>query len=215
MNNRIAEIEKRLSEATPGPWHLNSRVEKDDSIEFCGSSIMSQWAGFSKMSHADEALFCNASSDLRFLLDEVKRLNKALSEFNNDDNWLIESEYIDRAVKTGRSDWVYVGKWDPRVFAAYAIAGDSLLNTPKNERRSLTPFYTPDQKLTNLCKERDAIKAQLESSLEGTAEYAKRLRDAEWRIKRLETALKKILKEGKQLSHEIAREALKDEGGEK
>jgi len=75
--------------------------------------------------------------------NKVEKLKESLTEFDNDDNWLLESEYIDRSTKTGRTDFVYIGQWDPRVFAGYAIREDYLPNTQQKDRRKLSEFYNP------------------------------------------------------------------------
>lgn len=79
---------------------------------------------------------------------ECEELRNALREFDNDDNWSLESQYIDRKTKTGNTDFVYVGKWDPRVFASHAIKGECLGLTPENERRKPSEFYNPDKQQT-------------------------------------------------------------------
>lgn len=82
---------------------------------------------------------------IKYLENRITELEIALKEFDNNDNWLIESSYRDRASKTGTGDWVYIGKYDPRVFATHAIMGTPLKNTNKNDRRQLSPFYEPGQ----------------------------------------------------------------------
>ncbi len=97
-----------------------------------------------------------------WLSGELEKLREAMREFDNDDNWLFEHEYADRNVRTGRCDTVYVGKWDPRVFATFAIRGEPFANTGKDESRDLSPFYTPNEKMTRIVKDRDAARAEVE-----------------------------------------------------
>lgn len=95
-----------------------------------------------EQSHTDKSLF-----ELRqYAIEkdaEIAQLREALREFDNDENWLIESSYSNRPTKTGSSDMVYIGKWDPRVFATYALSGTPLPNTDKEHRRKLSAFYEP------------------------------------------------------------------------
>lgn len=100
-------------------------------------------------------------ADYYALAAENQKLKEALREFDNDDNWLLEAEYIDRNNKTGGTDFVFIGKWDPRCFATAALKGEPLDNTKAGERKKLSPFYTPDQKITNLYREKEKLKADL------------------------------------------------------
>lgn len=100
------------------------------------------------------------SPEVLRLRAEVEKLKTALAEFDNDDNWLLEGRYADRPVRTKGSDRVYIGKWDPRVFATHAIKGDPLPNTKPEERQELSEFYTPDARLTEKCNEVRKLQAE-------------------------------------------------------
>lgn len=100
------------------------------------------------------------------LKSELQAVKESLKEFSNHDNWLYESEALDRGVKSGNHDWVYIGKWNPMVFAHYAsegktIDGTRLELTKKEERSPLSSFYKPDEKITTLAQERDQLREKL------------------------------------------------------
>jgi hypothetical protein len=85
-----------------------------------------------------------ASEENARLKERVDGLKEALKEFDTDENWMIESSYIDRPIKTVGSDWVYIGQWDPRIFSTKAIEGKPLPNTKLHERKNLSDFYKPN-----------------------------------------------------------------------
>lgn len=103
---------------------------------------------------------------------EVEILREALREFDDDENWLIEGSYRDRPSKTGSGDMVFIGKWDPRVFASHALAGTPLPNTEEEHRRKLSAFYEPGKMASHAAetriKELEALLA--EAKQQGRAE---------------------------------------------
>lgn len=98
--------------------------------------------------HHPEIIHVIEHSAYAALKQECEGLRNALREFDDDENWILESQHIDRKTKTGNTDYVYVGKWDPRVFASHAIKGEFLGRTPENERRKPSEFYNPDKQQT-------------------------------------------------------------------
>lgn len=68
---------------------------------------------------------------------------KALDEFDNDDNWTVRYKYKDTETFTRcGADRVFIGKYDPRVFATKALSLQPLPNTKYGEQLELTHFYT-------------------------------------------------------------------------
>ena len=108
------------------------------------------------------------TTKLNVLKEEIEKLKNALNEFANDDNWLIESEYIDRPIKTYSSDWIYIGQWDPRVFSSYAIAGEPLENTNPEKRKKLSDFYKPCKHTVEI----EVLKKKLEIAEESLTSIA-------------------------------------------
>lgn len=93
--------------------------------------------------------------------EENEKLKQALREFANDENWMFESTYIDKKTRSGSTDCVFVGRSDPRVFAEYALRGEFLENTKSGEQIGVSPFYKPDEKITNLYFEKEQLKSKL------------------------------------------------------
>lgn len=119
----------------------------------------------------------------------------ALKEFSCDENWLIESEYADRPVRSGRTDWVYIGKWDPRVFADHA---GKLPNTKPEERKPLSDFYKPSRAYAELTAERDANFEAAAKWKEQALEQQQRANDFEVERDALQDQLKWSLKNEEQ-----------------
>ncbi len=93
---------------------------------------------------------------------EIARLKEILEEFNDDDNWMLEGDYIDRPSKTGRSDMIYIGIWDPRVLAANAIAGTAeyFTRTKPEQRKKLNSAWKSDERLTEAYHREKTLQAE-------------------------------------------------------
>jgi hypothetical protein len=82
-DDRIAQIERELSEATPGPWS-NTYSNAGNSH----STPNTVWAYkdliANNVDHKDATLIANAPSHLRWLLDEVKRLRSDMAKGDED-----------------------------------------------------------------------------------------------------------------------------------
>lgn len=153
------------------PWDDRSKselriVELEKENEQLRSALMSFVSSIKQsMSDAErECLVSFIDSRDKHIVELEKKidlLRTAMDEFDNDDNWLIVSPHIDRKTKTGHSDWVYIGAWDPRVFATAAIKGEPLPNTEPDQRIKLSPYYEPDKAVTKLYE----AKIELEDKL--------------------------------------------------
>jgi hypothetical protein len=91
--NRLDAIEGRLNAATPGPWETNAggyRHGEGSPEKRCfmivapDDEIVAVTPGSASGDRRDAALIANAPDDLRFLLSEVRRLQEALAEAQED-----------------------------------------------------------------------------------------------------------------------------------
>jgi uncharacterized protein YbaA (DUF1428 family) len=89
---------------------------------------------------------------------EISHLRKAVKEFDNDNNWILATDHVDRETRTGRTDFVFVGMYDPRVLATAALDGRPFNNTPHDFERKLSDFYTPKESITKLFLEKEKLK---------------------------------------------------------
>jgi hypothetical protein len=105
MNTRLEEIEKRLSEATPGPWGIllkgfgpkvGNRDVDQHMAEFpyhddIAIAVVDKYNLPIEMKHIAESnaqLIAHAPADLRFLIDEVKRLaDENTTNFERSVSW--------------------------------------------------------------------------------------------------------------------------------
>jgi hypothetical protein len=82
---RLEEIEKRLGEATSGPWFAYDwpdfprRDEAKGCVRIESKYTITAFC-FSGKPNNDALFIANAPADIRYLLDEVAQLTKALEE---------------------------------------------------------------------------------------------------------------------------------------
>ena len=81
---RLAEIEQRLQAATPGPWFAHYEQDGEPTIPFVSDSDDEEWDGRlllnvdSDREDADAAFIAHAPDDIRYLLEQVRRLRGLL-----------------------------------------------------------------------------------------------------------------------------------------
>lgn len=131
----------------------------------------------------------------------IESLKGILKQFADDDNWLIENEYADRAIKTIGADWIYIGKWDPRVMASHAINGEYFPNTKPEERKQASEFYRPSyahKKIQEQLEKELARSEKLVETLKGIRDLIVKpisMTDAEMQLFEVEIRCCKALKE--------------------
>lgn len=134
-------------------------------------------------------------SEVSELNARIKELETSLKEFDTDENWLIESSYKDRPSKTGGADWVYIGKWDPRVFATHAMTGTPLPNTKEDERRTPSKFYEPGTPASWAAKEKIlSLESVIKEQDLKFSRYEKSYLEKAAKIQSLDSALKIAVK---------------------
>lgn len=75
--DRLAEIEARLAAAKPGPWGYASMFEPDGVTHIISLVFTKQNRDVAEAKFLSDAVFiAHAPDDVRWLVDEVKRLQK-------------------------------------------------------------------------------------------------------------------------------------------
>ena len=77
MSNRLAEIQERLSKATPGPWKVYPYPPYgygNPAEQRCMNIIDSNFDEIGFVTKDDADFLVHVPEDIRFLLDEIKKL---------------------------------------------------------------------------------------------------------------------------------------------
>jgi hypothetical protein len=136
-DTRIEEIEKRLAEATPGPWEYQVSQEFQSKHFWIGPGRTVICETVDCGTRADAILITNAPADIRFLLDEVKRLTWPTSDASKQHHRRVFDSieecqdfycgYIQQQIKTADQLRAQLEKFKAKLGSAYNEFDDARL----------------------------------------------------------------------------------------